>query len=168
MKTKNITDKEAIEKLTEMVKKMKTGMLLTHLGIAPIYANPMTTKKIGEDGSIWFLSSLKSDHNINIQTDNRVQILYSNAEDNQYLSVYGEAFIRDHHNTLKELYTKEDDAWFKGISDVNLTAIEVLPVEAYYWDKKQNKLISMLEGILPQNEDNDGVTKGKMNINKDN
>jgi general stress protein 26 len=166
MKTKNIKDKEAVVKLAEMVKGMKTAMLLTRLGVVPVYANPMTTKRVSDDGTLWFLSSLNSDHNLNIQSDNRVQLLYSNPDDNQYLSIYGKAFIRDHQNILKDLYTKEDDVWFEGVSDVNLTAIEVTPQEAYYWDKKKNKFISMLEGILPRNEDNDGITKGKMEINE--
>ena len=38
---------------------------------------------------------------------------------------------------------KTDDAWFDGVDDPNLTAIEVVPLDAHYWDAKNNRLISM-------------------------
>jgi general stress protein 26 len=45
MKTDNLFDKEALEKLQSMAEGIKVAMLLTNLKTHPINANPMTTKK---------------------------------------------------------------------------------------------------------------------------
>lgn len=166
MKTDNLFDKKAIEKLKSMAEGIKVAMLLSKLTSLPINVNPMNTKKVEEDGVIWFLSPLNSEHNVNIQADKRVQLLYSDTDRKQYLSVYGEAFVESHHNILKELYTKEDNKWFDGFDDANLTAIKVVPKEAYYWDKSGNKFISMLEGTVEAvtGEEKDHFKKGKIEV----
>tara|TARA_R110000850_G_scaffold268138_1_gene399462 strand:+ start:56533 stop:57036 length:504 start_codon:yes stop_codon:yes gene_type:complete len=166
MKTDNLFDKEAIEKIKSLAKETKVAMLLTNLTKLPIHVNPMTTKKVDDDGAIWFLSPLNSDHNINIQANNKVQLLYSDTDKKQYLSVYGEASIKSHHNILEELYTKEDNKWFDGFDDSNLTAIKVTPIEAYYWDNSRNKFISMLEGTVEAvtGENNEHYKKGTIEV----
>ncbi len=167
MKTDNLFNKEALEKLQSMAEGIKVAMLLTNLKTTPINVNPMTTKKVDDDGAIWFLSPLNSDHNINIQTDNKVQLLYSDSDREQYLSVYGEASVASHHNILEELFTKEDNKWFDGFDDPNLTAIKIVPSEVYYWDKSQNKFISMLEGTVEAvtGESKNHFKKGKIDVN---
>lgn len=166
MKTDNLFDKEALEKLQSMAEGIKVAMLLTKLTKLPVHVNPMTTKKVDENGIIWFLSPLNSEHNINIQADHRVQLLYSDTDRQQYLSVYGKASVESHHNILKELYTKEDDKWFDGFDDSNLTAIKVIPSEVYYWDKSKNKFISILEGTVEAvtGESKDHFKKGKIEV----
>lgn len=166
MKTENLSDKEAIEKMKEMVNNIKIAILLTSSGALPLGANPMSTRKIEEDGSIWFLSSLNSDHYKNIRSNKWVQLIYSHPEKMQFLSIYGKANIRDHQNKLKELYTKEDDLWFDGIDDTELIAIKVVPESVFYWDKKQNKLIELIQKITdtnPSKESGDKV-KGEINL----
>ncbi|GGD93802.1 hypothetical protein GCM10011312_16950 [Planktosalinus lacus] len=77
MKTDNLFEKGAIEKIKSLAEKIKIAMILTNLKERPISVNPMTTKKVDETGAIWFLSQLKSEHNVNIQLDSKVQLIYS-------------------------------------------------------------------------------------------
>ncbi|MCM4160928.1 general stress protein [Antarcticibacterium flavum] len=145
MSTENLTSKEALEKMTSLVDDIKFTMLLTDLDTQPISAVPMTTKKVDEHGDIWFLSGLNSDHNSNIVKNPKVQLLYSAPGDMEFISIYGDATISTDKAVLEELYNKKDDAWFTGVDDPNLTAIKVVPKEAYFWDTKDNKYVSLFK-----------------------
>ncbi len=168
MKTENLSHKEALEKMKEMVDNIKVAILLSDLKTVPIGANPMNTKKIEENGNIWFLSSLNSDHYTNILADIRVQLLYSHPEKMQFISIYGKAYIYTDKSILEELYSKKDDEWFDGINDVELIAIKIVPASIYYWDREHNKFIELLKNLVENKslkEDNSGdKTKGKIDL----
>lgn len=166
MSTKNLTSQEALEKMTTLVDDIKTAMLLTDLKKQPISAIPMTTKEVDEGGDIWFLSGLNSEHNSNIVKNPQVQLLYSNPEGMQFISIYGMGTVITDKETVKNLYTSSDDAWFDGQDDPNLTAIKITPKEAYYWDTKQNKYVSLFKmGLAAASGNNADVgEKGKLNL----
>jgi general stress protein 26 len=145
MATKNLTSENAISKMTDLVENIEIGMMLTDLGNQPIDAIPMRTKKVDERGDIWFLSELSSDHNFNIVRDSNVQLIYGDPSDMDFISIYGEATVVCDDNILEQLYSHQDDAWFTGKEDPNLTAIKVTPQQAYYWDTKQNKYLSLFK-----------------------
>lgn len=166
MSTENLTSHEALDKMKEMVDDIKFAMMLTNLQKQPISAVPMTTKKVDEAGNIWFLSGLSSEHNANIVINPQTQLLYSDPSDMEFISIYGQATIVTERNILDDLYSKTDDSWFTGIDDPNLTAIKVMPKEAYYWDTKQNKYISLFKMGLSAITGNkaDVGEKGKLNL----
>ncbi len=145
MSTKNLDNQEAITKLKELAESIDFAMLCTDLGATPFHAIPMSTKKVDDQGHIWFLSGQDSSHNQNIQREAKVEVLYANSGTMQFLSVFGEAAIRKEPAILKELYQSTDNSWFSGVDDPNLTAIEVAPLEAHYWDVKGNKLTALLK-----------------------
>ncbi len=154
----NLTDTDAIEKLRELAEAIDFAMLATALTSVPIHMVPMSTKKVDEQGRIWFLSGRDSTHNKNIQQSSGVHLIYANTGSMQFLNVYGEAEISPDKQILNELYGKADDAWFKGVDDPNLTAICVTPKNAFHWDPKNNKLVTLLKmgfaavtGQKPQN-----------------
>lgn len=166
MSINNLNDNEALEKMAEMVNNIKFAMFLSALDEVPISAVPMTTKKVDEKGDIWFISSEKSEHNTNIHADSKVQLLYSDPSDMEFISIYGKAEITKDREVLEELYEKIDDNWFQGINDPNLSAIKVSPKEAYYWDRKENKYISLFKmGVAAATgEKADIGEKGKLNL----
>lgn len=166
MSIENYTSKEAQEKMTKLVEDIKFTMLLTDLNSQPISAIPMTTKKVDEKGDIWFLSGLNSDHNRNIVQSRDVQLLYSDPNKMEYISIYGEATVVTEKNILEELYSKQDDAYFTGVDDPNLTALKIVPREAYYWDTKQNKYMELFKmGIAALTGDQKDVgEKGRLDL----
>lgn len=145
MSIENLTSHKALEKMRELVDDIKFGMMLTNLQKQPISAVPMTSKKVDEAGNIWFLSGLNSEHNANIVINPQIQLLYSKPSDMEFISIYGQATIVTERDILEDLYSKTDDSWFTGVDDPNLTAIKVAPKEAYYWDTKENKYISLFK-----------------------
>ncbi len=166
MSIDNLTSTEAREKMTSMVNDIDFAMLLTDLKNQPISAVPMSTKKVDDQGNIWFLSGLNSDHNTNIVNSPEVQLLYSDISDMEFISIYGRATIIADPAILKDLYEKTDDAWFTGVDDPNLTAIKVVPEEAYYWDNKDNKYISLFKmGVAAITGNKKDISeKGRLNL----
>lgn len=144
--SKEILSKEdAIYKLKDLAESIDFNMMATNLGNKPFHAIPMSTKKVDEEGNIWFLSGADSEHNENIMRDSNLMLIYSKPGDMTFLKVYGNASITKDKRILEELYSKSDDLWFEGLEDPNLTAIKVNPIEAYYWEPKNNKFVSFLK-----------------------
>lgn len=166
MSVDNLKSGEALKKMTEMVEDIDFAMLLTDLKSQPIHAVPMSTKKVDDQGNIWFLSGLNSEHNTNIVKSPEVQLLYSDISDMEFISIYGRASIVADQAILKDLYGKSDDAWFNGVDDPNLTAIKIVPEEAYYWDNKHNKYISLFKmGVAAiTGKKADVGEKGRLNL----
>lgn len=166
MSTENLNKEESIKKLREHIDDTSVAMMLTGFDKKPISAVPMYTKKMDEHGNIWFLSGRNSGHNKQLMKNNDVQLLYSNTDDMEFLSVYGEAEITSKKEIIDELYSKIDDNYFEGKDDPEVTAIKVRPQEAYYWDNKSNKFITLLKlgvGAVTGNQQDIGE-KGKLNI----
>jgi len=166
MSTENLNKTEALKKMRELVDDIDFCMMLTDLNTQPISAIPMSTKKVDEAGNIWFLSGKDSGHNANISKNSKTQLLYSDNSDMEFISIYGSASIHTDKELIHELYSKSDDAWFDGKNDPSVTAIKFAPSEAYYWDTKQNKYISLLKmGIATITGDKVDVSeKGKLSL----
>jgi general stress protein 26 len=166
MSKNNLYDSAAIEKLKELAEGIDFAMLATNLKSHPLHAIPMSTKKVDEQGLIWFLSGQDSTHNQNIARDPKVQLFYAQPNSMQFLNVFGEATITKDKSVLKQLYGKSDDAWFKGIDDPNLTAISVRPIEAFYWDPKNNRLVTLAKMAISAltGSEPDMMDQGKLKV----
>lgn len=166
MSTENLNKEESQKKLRKLVDDIKVAMMVTGLEKKPINAIPMRTKKIDDLGNIWFISSANSEHNKNLQANGQVHLLYSDPNDNEFVTLYGQAEITKDRAILEDLYSATTDNWFDGADDPNLSAIKVKPVEAYYWDSKTNKYVTLLKmgiGALTGNNQDIGE-KGKLNL----
>ena len=166
MSTENLRNKEAIKKIKDIATDVDFTMMVTNLGTQPLSAIPMSTKKVDEEGNIWFLSNKNSDHNQDILKDSACQLLYSGGSDMKFLSVYGNAEILLNKNVIDELFSKTDNAWFDGKEDPNITVIKFMPSEAVYWDAGSNKLVSlfkMAKGAITGEKQDLGKT-GKLKV----
>lgn len=166
MSTEAFNKQEAKNKLKELVEDIKVAMMVTDLGKKPLSAIPMTSKKVDEEGNIWFLSLKNSEHNQNIALNQEIQLLYSDPSNMEFLSVFGTGEISADQEILEDLYVKTDNNWFNGPEDPNLTAIKFRPKEAFFWDTKKNKYITLYKlGIaaLTGNEKDIGE-KGKLEL----
>lgn len=169
MSTENLTQTEAIKKLKQLSESAGICMFCTDLETLPINSRPMSLRETDEEGNLWFLSSSDSNKNFEISDDNRVQLLFMNNSDHEYLSVFGKAFIYKDRTTIEEKWTRIANAWFEdGKDDPKVSVIRVTPDETYYWDTKAGKLVSFLTfataaltGIKTDNSD--GV-EGKLHI----
>ena len=166
MSEKNLFNDAAKAKIKELVDNIDFTMMETNLGSKPTHIIPMSTKEVDEHGDIWFLSNRESDHNQNLHVDNSVQLIYAKPSDYEFMTIYGHATITTDRAILEKYYEPSDDTWFEGIDDPNLTAIQVRPEQAYYWDTKNGKLLSLLKmGVgAVTGEQQDLGEEGELNV----
>ncbi len=127
----------------------------------------MSTQKVDDEGNIWFMSSIKSGKNAEIEKDNSVQLFYSNPSNYEFLSVYGTATIHTDRVKIYEMWKPFAKAWFKdGKDDEDISLLKITPQSSYYWVTKNNKIISMilmLAAIVTGSAPDDGV-QGKLKV----
>lgn len=166
--TKDLIDREAIEKIRELAKNANICHFVTNLSTTPLSARPMATQKVDDEGNIWFLSHKDSDKNTDIRSDDRVQLFYSDNGRYEYLSVYGTAEILFDKEKIHEMWTDFAKAWFPdGEDDPNISLLKVKPEDGYYWDTKNNKLVSLFKiarSIVTGKTDDDGI-EGTLKVN---
>ena len=144
--TKDLENREGLNKIKELAEETKICMMCTNLGKRPFETRPMGTQEVDENGAIWFFSAMDSYKNEEIQNDNRVQLIYSCPDKSHFMSVYGHAKIIKDREKTEELWNVFVKAWFQdGKDDPNLTLIKVQPESAYYWDTKHGKMVSLIK-----------------------
>ncbi|HET6723445.1 MAG TPA: pyridoxamine 5'-phosphate oxidase family protein [Chitinophagaceae bacterium] len=163
---KNLTANDAVEKIREIAKDANICMFVTDLSKLPLMGRPMATQEVDEKGNIWFMSDRNSDKNRDIEKDPQVQLFYSHTGNYEYLSIYGSAEIVNDRTKIEKLWTPMAKTWFKeGKDDPNISLIKVTPENAYYWDTKNNKMVSLIKfamGALGFAPKDDGGVEGKL------
>ena len=137
----NFSGKEAIDKLKALAESAKVCMFCTNLEEQPISTRPMLIQEVDEKGDMWFLSSEISDKNVDVKIGDKVQLLFTNLKANEYLTVYGSAYIYNDKKIIEQKATHSVKAWIpKGNEDPNIALIRIIPFDTYYWDKNQGAL----------------------------
>jgi general stress protein 26 len=157
---------QSVQKIKDMAEGADLCFFTTALTELPLSTRPMSTQKVEDDGSLWFFSEKGSDKNQHIQSDNRVQLFYSNKGSSEYLSLYGRATIMQDAAKAKDMWSPWVKTWFDGPDDPELTLIKIIPEQGYYWDTKDGKIVSMLKmaaGAITGRE-LDGSIEGKIRI----
>ena len=164
---KDLSGKEAIKKMQELVKAADICLFTTNLTQLPLSTRPMSTQEVDDDGTLWFFSQKSSNKESDIHNDNRVQLFYYNKGNSEYLSIFGEAKLLRDKKQIDRLWSPILKTWFtEGKDDPELELISVRPLEAYYWDTKHNKMVAgfkILAGAVTGKTMDDGV-EGKMSL----
>lgn len=143
---KPLSGKEAVAKLKELVGHNAVCMFSSMADDLPVQTRPMTTQQVDDEGAFWFFSSRSSHKNNELEADARVQLLFANTSASEYLTVYGRAAILDDRKKIEEMWSPAVKAWFQGgKDDPDLTLIKVTPEHAYYWEPKQNKMVTLFK-----------------------
>ncbi|HMI06860.1 MAG TPA: pyridoxamine 5'-phosphate oxidase family protein [Flavobacterium sp.] len=143
---KNLSNEKAVAKLKELAEDIGVCLFCTELTKLPITTRPMGLREVDDHGNLWFLSSRSSNKNFEIKHDNRVQLFFSKTSDNHFLSVYGTATVFRDQSKIEEIWTPIAEAWFEeGKKDPEVTVIKVQTEDAYYWDTKDGKVVSLLK-----------------------
>lgn len=108
MSVQHLYTKEAKDKIKEMAESIDFTMMITDLSTTPLHSFPMSTKKVDDFGSIWFLSRGDSKHNDHIRTNGKMQLIYNSPGSMGFLSIYGRASIHLDKVILEEFYSSTD------------------------------------------------------------
>ena len=144
--TKNLDNEEGIKKIKELAKDITTCMFCTEVENLLFKTRPMATLDVDDEGNLWFVSSRNSNKNEEIKTEDRVQLIYAKGGNSHFVSISGKARITKDKEKIDELWNSFAKAWFQeGKDDPNISVIEIIPDEAYYWDTVHGKMISLLK-----------------------
>ena len=130
-----------VPKLNDLIKGIEFAMLTTVRPNGRLHSCPMATGEADGDGVLWFFSGNNSDKVEGIKSDPRVNLAYSDAGGQRYVSITGSAEpVRDHVKA-KELWNPRYEMWFpKGIEDPNLILLKVHIQAAEYWDETVGRM----------------------------
>lgn len=141
------TRAQTIEKLNLLIKDINIAMVTT-VDRGVLRSRPMATQKTDFDGVLWFFTSRQTHKAEEIEKDGRVNVSYSDPDDNRYVSLSGTAEMIDERAKFEELWSPTFLAWFpKGLEDPNLILLKVSVEQAEYWDATSSVLVEAL-GLL--------------------
>jgi general stress protein 26 len=165
--TQNLIGEEAVSKLQDIVKGSPTCMFATNLEQAPFHVVPMHVQEADYAGNLWFFSSKDSTHNAQVNADPRVQLIFTNSPNMEFMTVFGTASVTTDRNQIDRLWDAMIGSWFEGgKDDPNVSLICVQPSVAHYWDTEDGKLVTitkMLTRAITGSDIDPGV-EGKLNL----
>ena len=135
---------DPVAKLNELIKEIDFAMLTTIRSDGSLHSCPMATQDVDADGVIWFFSHAKTEKVEAIRTDPRVNLAYSDADSQRYVSISGRCELVRDHVKAKQLWRPVYGTWFpKGIEDPNLILLKVQVQEADYWHTDESRMVKL-------------------------
>ena len=142
----NLSGTAAALKIRSIAKAARICLFGTSPGIHPLDVVPMAVQEVDDAGNLYFLSGRSSEKNQHIIADSRVQLLFANVGDSDYMSLHGTATISDSRADREKYWTPIAKTWFHGgVDDPEVTVIKVEPEQGYYWDTEHGKTVAMLK-----------------------
>ena len=149
------------DKLWELIKDTRFGMLTHRHSDGQLHSHPLTTqnKKVDEQSTLYFFVPKNGDIVRHVATDPSVNVAYANTDADSYVSVTGSASVLEDQAKKEELFNPAAKAWFPGgATDPNLALLAVRILDAEYWDVDDSKMVQLLKmakaavtGQPPQN-----------------
>ena len=153
---------ESIKKIQELTEGIDFCMLTT-MDNGILRSRPMSTQEFEFDGDLWFFTSDNTHKIEEIEKDNRVNVAYSNPDDNVYLSISGRAEVVKDRAKIEELWSPVLKAWFpEGLDDPHLCLLKIPVEQAEYWDAPNStivQLFGMVKAIATGQEADYGENK---------
>lgn len=135
-------DKTPHERLWDMIKDIRFGMLAHRHPDGGLHAHPLTTqnKELGAKGILYFFVSRRTELGQRLRDDGNVNVSYSDPHKDHYVSITGRASVSEDMDAKQRLFNPMAKAWFPGgAADPDLELVEVQIVNAEYWDVKESK-----------------------------
>ena len=149
------------DKLWELIKDTRFGMLTHRHSDGQLHSQPLTTqnKKVDEQSTLYFFVPKSGDIARHVASDPSVNVAYANTDDDSYVSVTGSASLLEDQAKKEELFNPMAKAWFPGgATDPNLALLAVRILDAEYWDVDDSKMVQLfkmakaaLTGETPKN-----------------
>ena len=134
---------ESIKKLNQLTEGIDFCMLTT-IDSGHLRSRPMSTQQFDENGVVWFFTSDESHKVEEIAKDSRVNLAYSNSNDDAYVSVSGRAELSKDRAKIEEMWKPIHKAWFPdGMDDPHLALLKVEAEQAEYWEASSSKIVQL-------------------------
>ncbi len=147
----------ALEKVGSMIDAARFAMLTTVDVDGSLHSRPMATMQMDSEGCLWFFTSASSLKVAEAQREQHVNLCYTRADKQDYLSISGTAEVMRDEAKMETLWTPWVKPWFpKGLSDPDLTLLKVKIDRADYWDAPNNvfeRMYGLAKAIATGNKD---------------
>jgi general stress protein 26 len=124
---------EPIDRVWELMEHFTIGMLVTVAG-ENVRARPMAATVKRDEEAVYFLTNADSVKAGDIAANSAVAVLFVDAGGQKYVSLRGDAEVRDDRAKIREIWTPFAKAWWDGPDDPEIRVVAVKPVSAEYWD----------------------------------
>lgn len=135
-------DKSPHDRLWEMIKDTRFGMLTHRHPEGGLHAHPLTTqnKGLGDKATLYFFVSKATELGQRLRTDGNVNVSYADPNKDTWVSITGHATVSEDRDAIERLFNPMAKAWFPGgPTDPDLELVEVHISHAEYWDVKESK-----------------------------
>lgn len=131
----NKANREAIEKLRDLIKDIDIAMLTTVDEDGTLRSRPMGTQEAEFDGDLWFITSVEGGKVPEINKERQVNVSYADPGSHRYVSVSGRANVIHDKAKVEEFWHPIYKAYFpEGKDDPKLRVIKVTVEKAEYWE----------------------------------
>jgi general stress protein 26 len=133
-----------LKKLRKLIKGARVAMLTTVAGDGTLRSRPMATLKAPFEGDVWFFTRASAPKTEEIRDNDRVNVSFSDGEDDRYLSISGTAALERDKDRLEQLWSGRLKNWFpQGKKDPDLALLRVRVDRAEYWDAKNAAMVHL-------------------------
>ena len=130
-----------LSQLFEKIKEVRMAMLTTTDEHGSLHSRPMATIEPGKEEALYFLTDANSAKVYEVKKDSQVNLSYSDAGSNVYVSVSGKANAYRDQSKIDELWSEPMRGWFPGgKDDPNINILKVTIDKAEYWDSPSSLL----------------------------
>jgi general stress protein 26 len=134
----------AYEKIWEIMKSCRFGMLTTVDSNGSLHSRPMTTVQKGFAGTIWFFAPTDSDAARTVKENEQACVAYANTDKADFVCLSGTASIVMEKSIKEKLWNPMVQAWFPlGPLASDVALIKMDAHHAEYWDSESNKLLQL-------------------------
>ncbi len=136
---------DGMRKVAEMIKGIRTAMLVTNSEHGVPRSRPMSTQDVDFDGALWFFTGVDTRKVREIARNPTVAVTYASSGKETYVSLTGQAALVDDRALIREYWSPFLKAWFDGPDDPSLRLLRVDVAEAEYWDTPGGKIASLYQ-----------------------
>lgn len=135
---------DAIERIKDMIDDADSCFFCTGSGQGPSRGvRPMSVRETDDAGAIWFLSSIDSHKNQELQSNPTVKLFFQSGKHSGFLELDGHAEVSQDKARIKQLWNAMLKTWFtEGQDDPRITVIKITPRTGYYWDNKHGDAVA--------------------------
>lgn len=141
-------DQTVQDKLWELIKDIRFGMLTHRSTGGMLHSHPLTTQSKGlqAQSELHFFISKKGELYEALQTDGQVNLSYADPGADRYVSLSGDARFSNDQALKESLWSPVAKAWFPGgVDDPDLALLVVRAHHAEYWDIEESKMVQLFK-----------------------
>jgi general stress protein 26 len=116
----------------ELLREFDTATVITRGRTGELHGRPMAVAEVGDDGPLWFITSVDSTKVLEIRDDSRAMISLQSTH--RFVTMNGHFELVADRAKVAELWKEPYRIWFNGQGDPEIVLLRFTPFDAEYWD----------------------------------